>query len=111
MSNKTWYVEATGHTNEVIAVESRAEIPALKTHEGVLCQDGVKRDFWECDYRFVAKLVKNQAAMQITFKVFYREGKYGPVKLWPFLKKKRLTLAKALEKGGVKRGVAHAGAT
>lgn len=101
MSNKTWYVEATAHTNEVIATE----LPSENMYKGVLCQDGKKRDFWECDYRFVTKLVKNKAAGNLVFKVFYREGKYGPVKLWPFLYKKRQTLTQALKSGVVKKGV------
>lgn len=94
-SNKIWYVEATGHTNEVIA----RELPAENAVKGVLCQDGEKRDFWRCDYHFVAKLVENEMTLQLKFKVFYREGRYGPVKLWPFLKRKKVPKG-AVTKGG-----------
>ncbi|MEK7114271.1 MAG: hypothetical protein AAB850_01840 [Patescibacteria group bacterium] len=98
-AKKTWYVEAVGHTNEAIA----AELPTENAHKGVLCQDGVKRDFWECDYRFITKLLQSEAAEHLQFKVFYREGRYGPVKPWPFLRKRRMTLAEALRKEVVKR--------
>lgn len=98
-SAKKWYVEATGHTNEVIASELSAE----NAHKSVLCQDGEKRDLWECTYRFVSQLLKNEVEGQLQFKVFYRESSYGPVKPWPFLRKKRLTLATALKEGVVKK--------
>lgn len=84
-ANKRWYVEATGHTNEVIA----RELPEENAHKDVLCQDGEKRDFWECDYAFITKLVKNETVGQLQFRVFYREGRHGPAKPWPFLKRKR----------------------
>jgi|SRR3989344_4867925 len=99
-AKKTWYVEAVGHTNEVIATE----LPAENAHKQVLCQDGIKRDFWECDYRFITKLLKSEATGQLRFKVFYRERPHAPVKLWPFLKRQKMTLAIALKRGVVKRG-------
>lgn len=84
-ANKRWYVEATGHTNEVIA----RELPEENAHKGILCQDGEKRDLWECEYAFIAKLLKNETSAKLQFEVFYRESRYGPVKPWPFLRKKR----------------------
>jgi hypothetical protein len=100
-TNKTWYVEAVGHTNEVIA----AELPAENTVRGVLCKDGKKRDFWICDYCFITKLVKSEQSQNLEFKVFYREGKYGSVRPWPFLRRRRrTTLATALKQGLVKKG-------
>lgn len=75
-STKRWYVEATGHTNEVIA----GELPTENAHKDVLCQDGEKRDFWECGYKFVARLLKNEGNAHLKFRVFYRESRYGPVK-------------------------------
>ncbi len=96
---KTWFVEAVGHTNEAIA---RA-LPTAHTHKDVLCQDGKKRDFWECEYRFITKLLKSQTAQHLEFRVFFREGRHGTVKPWPFLRKRRMTLATALKKGIVKK--------
>ncbi len=99
MSNKVWYLEALdAHTNEVMA----GEIPSEMTKQGVLCQDGIKRDFWECRYATVAKFLCNERQLNLHFRVFYREGRYGPVKIWPFTKKKKLTLAQAMKKGIVK---------
>lgn len=99
-SKKKWYVEAlTAHTNEVIATD----LPTENAHKNVLCQDSMKRDLWECKHPFISKLLKNETALHLEFKVFYRVGEYGPIKPWPFLRKRRLTLAKALEKGLVRR--------
>lgn len=103
-TRKIWYVEAVGHTNEAIA----AELPAENAQRGVLCQDGVKRDFWECSYSFITKLLKSEAAEHLEFQVFCREGRYGPVKPWRFLRKRRMTLAKALKSGVVKKASALA---
>jgi len=97
---KTWFVEAVGHTNEVIAVE----LPAESAHKDVLCQDGKKRNFWECDYSFITRLLNCQSAEHLEFKVFYREGRHGLAKPWRFLRKRRMTLATALKKGIVKKG-------
>ncbi len=98
-AKKTWYVEVVGHTNEVVA----SELPAENAHKHILCRDGLRRDLWECDYRFIAKLLRSKRAEHLQFKVYYREGRYGPVKPWPFLGKPRMTLATALKRGVVKR--------
>ena len=95
MSNKIFYVYATGHTNEVIA----SKLPAENLHKDVLCIDGRKRDLWQCEYQFITELKKNRKSGQLEFNVWYREGQYGPVRKWPFLKKQKLTLASALKKG------------
>jgi len=102
MSNKVWYLEALNiHTNEIIANELGAEM----AQHGILCQDGVKRDLWECEYRTIAKFLRNEQQGQLHFIVFYRERRYGPVKVWPFAKKKT-TLADVLQSGAVKKAVA-----
>lgn len=100
MSKKIWYVEATSHTNEVIADRLSAE----NEKRDVLCIDGEKRNLWQCQYGLISELLKNQASGQLVFEVYYREGKYGPVRKWPFLKKQKPTLASALKKGTVRKG-------
>ncbi|HEY4500704.1 MAG TPA: hypothetical protein VJI70_00320 [Candidatus Paceibacterota bacterium] len=97
MSNKIWYVEASGHTNEVVANELSTE----NANKDVLCIDGKKRDLWQCDYALITKLAKNQSSGQLVFTVYYRVGRHGPVRRWPFLNKQKLTLASALKKGVV----------
>ena len=101
---KIWDVDAVGHTNGAI----EQALPTAQTHKDVLCQDGKKRDFWECDYRFITKLLKSQSAEHLEFKVFYRERRHAPVRLWPFLRRKRMTLETALKKGVVKKASALA---
>lgn len=105
-AKKTWLVEAAGLTNEAIAAELAAMQQTERFHRDVLCQDGKKRDLWDVDYSFVTKLIKNEANLKLKFKVFCRDSPHGPVRLWPYLRKARQTLAQALEKGAVKRGVA-----
>lgn len=85
-STKVWYVEATGHTNEVIA----RELPAENAHKDVLCQDGKKRNLWECSYSFISQLLKNALHAKLTFTVYYRESRHGPVKLWPFIRRRKV---------------------
>jgi len=86
---KKWYVCAVeGHTNEVIAGELSAE----RAHKDVLCQDGKTRDLWECEYALITKLLKNTANAQLKFTVFCRDGMYGPVRLWKFLKCQRAAI-------------------
>lgn len=99
MSNKIWYVEATGHTNEVIS----SKLSIQDAQQNILCIDGKKREMWECTYSLITTLKKNRRSGQLVFKVWYREGQYGPVREWPFLDKKKPTLANALKKGIVTR--------
>jgi hypothetical protein len=100
VSDKVWYLEALdAHTNEVIASEITAEM----AQHGILCQDGTKRDFWECQYATVAMLLRNEHQLNLHFKVFYRQGRYGPVKLWPFAGKKKMTLVQGFKKGIMKK--------
>ena len=99
-SKKIWYVYAIGHTNEVIA----SELPSENFHRNILCQDGRERSIWTCEYSFVTRLQKGKKNAQLEFKVFYRERPYAPVKLWPFLRRQKMTLAQALNKGVVTRG-------
>lgn len=102
MSQKSWYVEAHDVlTNERIAEELGFEA----AHKGLLCRDGTKRDMWECTYDLVSKFLRFQKSANLKFTVFYREGRYGPIKPWPFAVRKRMTLPQALEKGVVRRGV------
>jgi hypothetical protein len=96
---KTWYVEAVGPTNELIATE----LPAENASRGIICQDGKLRDFWVCDYRFITKLLKCEEVFDLKFNVFYRERPLAPVKPWPFLRKRRMTAVKALQDGLIKR--------
>jgi|GEM_PF-2004307 hypothetical protein len=97
---KTWYVQAIGHTNEVIA----NELPTENAHKSLMCKDGLRHDLWECDYRFITKLSRCEQSAQLCFEVFYREGPHGPIKPWPFLRRRRRSLRQALDKGLVKSG-------
>lgn len=68
-------------------------------HERVDCIDGKVRPMWECKYNIIDKLEQNKAELQIRFKVWYRENRNAKARIWPFTKKKKLTLASAMKKG------------
>ena len=93
-------IEATGHTNEVIA----GKVDVENTRR-ILCRDGRKRDFWECSWSFASKLEDNRGSGQLKFNVYYQEGREGVAKPWRFTKrsKAKMTLAAALKTGRVKR--------
>lgn len=102
MSQKIWYLEAHDtHTNEALATELGSEM----AHVGILCRDGMKRNLWECTYAVVSKFLKFKTSAHLTFTVFYREYRHGPVKLWPFAQKRKKTLSDALKRGAVTRGM------
>jgi hypothetical protein len=105
-SKKMWLVEAVGHTNEAIADELAQKQETHMFHRDVLCHDEKTRDFWQVEWPFVRKLLNSEENNHLKFNVFYRERPNAPVRLWPFLRKKRPTLAQAIKKGAVKKGVA-----
>ncbi len=95
-----WFVEAYGHTNEVVGLRLREE----NFHEHVLCDDDVERPLWDCGgYGFIGQLLKSESSGQLVFKVFKSEGS-GKPKLWLFLRKKKRDLKGALKKGTVRKG-------
>ena len=86
MPRKTiWYIgDFDAHTNEVIA----HVIPSENCISQVLCQDEKKRDLWRTDYATITRLKKSKNQSGLVFKIFKRDGSYGPVKKWDFPKKK-----------------------
>ena len=103
MSTKTWYLDprGDGSTNELMATEISPEM----AQRDVLCHDGVKRDLWQCDYQTVAKFLRYQKTKPLVFRVYYRAYKNGPVILWPFTQKKKMSLKTALEKKLLRKDV------
>ena len=79
-----WYIEAKdAQTNRVIA----GELSSTSACEDINCADGIKRNLWECNWHFVARLENSRAQLQLKFAVFNQEGKTGPIREWKFPKK------------------------
>lgn len=76
-----WYAEARDAiTNEIIA----KELNETSICCGTVCADGIMRDLWQCDHRFVNKLVRNRIQLGLNFMVFNQKGRYGKVRRWVF---------------------------
>lgn len=83
----TWYIFTNdGHTNEVISRQMPQESTG-KAHSFLICFDGVERPLWECDGSFVTKMKENESNPNLHFKIYKREGKYGPIKEVKFIKR------------------------
>lgn len=75
----TWYIEALdgGYTNEVLS----RELPDTNCLRDKMCADGVKRNLWQCDYKFVAKMKRGKKSLKVNFAVFVQEGN-GQIRIW-----------------------------
>lgn len=98
-----WFLEPTGNvsfTNEVLG-KNLGEENAM---EGVLCQDGKKRNLWRCPSGMVIMLWRSRSNLKITFRIFSKALPNGQVRECTFLfkndsggkskKKKRRSYAK-----------------
>lgn len=87
----SWYFEPQdAHTNEVIG----KYINNLSEKDGsdagkLLCQDGQKRDLWQCAYWVITRFLINRDQLKLKFGVFVREGASGPIRQWQFRNDKK----------------------
>ena len=76
----TWFIcHNDSHTNKVIS----SRIPNENMHEEK-CSDGITRDLWECDFSFIKEMRNSKIDLGLDFRVFKKEGKYGPIKPFDF---------------------------
>jgi hypothetical protein len=93
MKNKrevTWYIFTNdGHTNEVIAREliGRERETESANYPLTMCADGIERPLWECSGAFVTLMKQNGNDPNLHFKIFKKEGKYGPIREVKFIKR------------------------
>lgn len=79
-----WYLgDFDSRTNEIISTIISDECRSAQ----VLCQDGKKRDLWQTDYTTIMRLKNSRLQQNLTFTVFKRDGKFGPVKKYDFPKR------------------------
>lgn len=90
-----WYVEPEdGHTNEVIAKNLLA-IGSLNENLSLLDIEGRERSVYQIeDYAFITRLYKDEKKFNLSFKVFYRQSRYGQLRPWKFGQKKQKILKK-----------------
>ncbi|MEK7649428.1 MAG: hypothetical protein AAB367_00465 [Patescibacteria group bacterium] len=89
----TWYIQPLNvQANETVARELGGDV-----ERGVLCEDGIKRTLWRCEYQFAAYLLQNAMDLHILVKVFSRRGG-GAVRPWLFTKSRRAAAVMARRK-------------
>lgn len=75
-----WFIcPLNGLTNQMLA----GRLPAENAQEKMLCEDGKKRDMWQCEYSTVAELSRN-SQVGIRFIVWHRESQNSKLRLWKF---------------------------
>ncbi|KKU65435.1 MAG: hypothetical protein UX89_C0029G0007 [Parcubacteria group bacterium GW2011_GWA2_47_16] len=76
----TWFVEPLDpQTNAAIA----EFLTVTEIHDGVVCADGESHDLWDCDYRFISRLIGAAKRFGLKFRVFRRRGQ-GQIEEWRF---------------------------
>ena len=84
-TNYVWYLEPLDvMTNELIG----KNLPEENAHENILCEDGVRRNLWECEYAFTRRFASFNTGGKsvVKFKVFSRNGPRGKIRRWVFEK-------------------------
>ena len=73
-----WYVEPLdSHTNTVIS----GHLPTDEICQGILCGDGKQRDLWLCNRGLISRLKRSKRDLNLSFRVFVKEGDNGPIRL------------------------------
>ncbi|HZJ41088.1 MAG TPA: hypothetical protein VFD16_02395 [Candidatus Saccharimonadales bacterium] len=89
-STTNWFVEPEdANTNEIIARNLRA---INQVEESVALKDANDNDravYQVNNYSFITQLYKDSGKFQLHFKVFYRSGKNGSLRLWELGEKKK----------------------
>jgi hypothetical protein len=83
-----WFIEPKDvFTNELLG----KNLPEEHMHEDMLCEDGVKRNLWECTHLFLGIFATFNTPSRVVAKyaVFHREGLNGKVREWTFENKPR----------------------
>ncbi len=79
-----WFVHPLdSSTNRVLAEYLNRD----NAREGVLCEDKMKRDMWECSHEQLARLENSANTLHIRFRMFVQRGRYGKVRQWLFSRK------------------------
>jgi hypothetical protein len=79
MNMHEWLVEPLdAHANSCIA----GLLVFGDTQESVLCNDGIRRDCWSCDYRTVSRILKSLGETRLNVRVFVRKLPHGKARPW-----------------------------
>ncbi|HPY08388.1 MAG: hypothetical protein ACOX0H_01020 [Patescibacteria group bacterium] len=83
----TWFIEPlSAHTNEVIfknffPIDEVSDIMRLSDNEGVF-----RMVYQVSKYAIITNLNRDRRKFNLQYNVYYRESKYGKLKLWKFNK-------------------------
>ena len=82
-----WYVEPLDPTTNKVIAEFLTE---TEIHHGVVCKDKRPHNLWDCDYRFIGRLIAATGQLSLKFKLFRRRGG-GQIEEWRFVRKCKLS--------------------
>jgi len=87
-----WFVEPEdAHTNEITA-KSLLTLNQLNESFALEDNEGQEHSVFQIEtYSFITTLYKNRTASHLNFKVFYRTGKDGPIRLWKLGSRKKVS--------------------
>ena len=94
-----WFVEPTDKfTNDAIA-SYLAEQPCAGDSAIAGMEDaaGDRHDVWQVAHSTITRLEASKNTMPLAFRVYFRHGPRGPIKLWKFPRRKRPKLTRASE--------------
>ena len=98
----TWFIEPKDAATNSILSEC---LPGENAKTDVLCEDGQKRNLWECQHSLVAMLCRSALApyFHARFGIFRKEGKFGKVRPWKFeeVHKRRVRGLKSVVKADI----------
>ncbi len=77
----TWYIEPLDpRTNSIIA----GNLPEEDALSDMRCADGTSRNLWRCHHNYVTHLIAARRPLNLSFRIFRREGTYGKIFEWQF---------------------------
>ena len=82
----TWFVEPLDPVTNAAIAEFLTD---TEIHYGKTCADGQPHDLWDCDYRFVARLLAATEWSKLKFRIFRRRGG-GKIERWKFASKNKV---------------------
>jgi hypothetical protein len=94
-----WFVEPVDkYTNDAIA-GYLADQPSAgdAAIAGLEDTEGNRHDVWQVAHSTITRLEASKNTMPLAFRVYFRHGPRGPIKLWKFPHRKRPKLTRASE--------------
>ncbi|MDO8482580.1 MAG: hypothetical protein Q7S86_02045 [bacterium] len=81
----TWFVEPLDATTNRVIAEFLTE---TEIHHDIKCADKKSHDLWDCNYRFIGRLIAVTGQLDLKFRLFRRKGQ-GQIEKWQFVRKRK----------------------